>query len=72
MVVKGKGTSPKSPKHSGLGMILICPDTMIHLCLSSFFVKKATKRCIQKTSKITDSSLGIGWFLFELKKLPQV
>ena len=22
-----KGTSPKSPDHSGLGIILICPDT---------------------------------------------
>ena len=26
MVVKSKGTSPKSPKNSGLGIILICPD----------------------------------------------
>ena len=25
-VVKSKGISPKSPKHSGLGIILICPD----------------------------------------------
>ena len=26
MVVLNKGTSPKSPKDSGLGIILICPD----------------------------------------------
>ena len=24
-----KGTSPKSPKHSGLGIILICPDLKV-------------------------------------------
>ena len=28
MVVKSKGTSPKSPKNSGLGIILICPELM--------------------------------------------
>ena len=30
MVVKSKGTSPKSPKHSGLGIILMCPDLSGH------------------------------------------
>ena len=28
MVVFHKGTSPKSPKDSGLGIILICPDIL--------------------------------------------
>ncbi len=29
MVVKSKGISPKSPKHSGLGIIVICPEIWI-------------------------------------------
>ena len=29
MVVKSKGTFPKSPENSGLGIILICPDEFI-------------------------------------------
>ena len=28
MVVKSKGIHPKSPKHSGLGIIQICPDIL--------------------------------------------
>ena len=26
MVVKSKGIPPKSPKHSGVGIVIICPD----------------------------------------------
>ena len=28
---RGKGIPPKSPKHSDLGIIVICPDEMVGL-----------------------------------------
>ena len=41
MVVRNKGTSPKSPKHSGLGIIVIClgsPMLSLWYCVYVFYL----------------------------------
>ena len=48
MVVKSKGIPPKSPKHSGLGVIAICPE----LCIVDLFYCKSTCRLNMQQSQV--------------------